>query len=175
MKRIVTAGLLVLVLLVPGRRALAQVAEGKNDVFTDLFLLTAKPTDGAGERETSFNWTTSYARFLTDRLGAGPIFRIVKDPHQGANGYVGGLVRYHFGAADAQIIPFVEFNASHSFGNESDSPDMQIMGGLVIPMGRTGGRFRIAPYYYRQFLDEGETGEKWFRSWGVTFGAGLLF
>ena len=145
-------------------------------MFTNLFFLTSKATDDAAERATSFSWNASYARFLTDRLAVGPLFGIFKDPHVDATGYAGGLVRYHFGDRSSRFIPFAELNASRTLNDPfANFSDIQLMGGVVIPMGRSGGRFRVATYYYRAFYDEDRTGYDSYKSFGLTWGAGLLF
>ena len=42
-------------------------------------------------------------------------------------------------------------------------------------MGKSGGRFRIAPYYYRAFYDAQQSGYSYFHSFGVSWSVGLLF
>jgi hypothetical protein len=173
MKRLAVMGAIVLAL---GTPAQAQIAPGRNEAFVDVFALSAKPTGDAGDRENSLAWRTQYSRFVTDRLSMGPLFTTFKDPGRDATGNVGGLVAYHLGGLDAHAIPFVEFNATHSFGDPLDNFfDLQILAGLKFPLGGRGGRIRIAPYYYRAFYDESKTGFDAFQSWGINWGVGLLF
>jgi hypothetical protein len=176
MKGMVLSALVVAAWLGAPGESSAQVAQGKNDISTFLFLQSSKPTDDAGDRETFFDWRLAYARFLTDRFAVGPLFGIFHPPGGETSSNIGGLVRYHFGDTDAAVIPFAEFNTAYSINDPVDNfGDIQILGGVVLPMGRTGGRFRIAPYYYRAFYDEEESGIPEFSSFGVTFGVGLLF
>lgn len=169
---------LLLFLFTASSTAFAQaIAEGKNELSTDLIFVTSKPTeDVGGDRTSRTSWRVAYGRFITDRLAIGPLFRIVKDPGASTTGYVGGLARYHFGDLNRRWIPLVEVSSARSMNDPSGNyTDVQFLGGIMVPMGATGGRFRVGPYYYRAFYDEDETGYSNFSSFGVSWSVALLF
>jgi len=171
MKRMVSLVLVATMMLGFCTNTSAQTqSQVKNDLYTDVFFITSKPSNDRADTITRFDWQTSYARFLTDRLAVGPIFGIFKPNDDEANGYVGALVRYHFADTFGRVIPFVEVNGSRSV-NYQDLTDVEVRAGVILPMGRTGGRFRIAPYYYKGFYEGDDT----FQSFGISWGVGLAF
>ena len=170
--------IVLLVTLSASSTAFAQaVAEGKNELSTDLLFITSQPTgDAAGDRTTRTSWRLSYGRFITDRIAVGPLFRVVKDPGGSTTGYIGGLGRYYFGDLHRRWIPTVEISSARSMNDPAGNyTDVQFLGGITVPMGSTGGRFRVGPYYYRAFYDEAETGYSNFSSFGVSWSVALLF
>jgi hypothetical protein len=155
-----------------------SVAKGKNEVTTDVFFISSKPSGDAidAERSTTAELTVGYARFVTDRVAVGPLFRISKATDADTSGYVGGLGRFYFGDLAKRAIPFAEVNSTRSFNDPfGDFTDVQLMAGVMFPLGSSGGRFRIAPYYYRAFYDEAETGYSNYQSFGISWSVGLLF
>ena len=178
MKRLGITGLLLAAACSVATSASAQaVAKGKNEVYADLFFITAKSTGDVDEdRSTSAEVTLAYARLLTDRFAAGPLFRIAKSSGNDTLGYVGGQARYYFGDLSNRAIPFVEINSTRSYNEPvADYNDLQLRAGVMIPLGPTGGRLRISPYYYRAFYNEALTGYSSYQSFGISWGVGLLF
>ena len=176
MKRLGMAGLLMLAVCTTATNASAQaIAQGKNEVSTDVFFITSKATgDGDAERFTEVEWLVGYARFLTDRLAVGPLFRIAKATGREADGYVGGQGQFYFGDLTRRAIPFVEINSTKSFKGDFGYSDVQLLAGVMLPMGSTGGRFRVAPYFYKAFYDESDGGGS-FQAFGISWSVALLF
>ena len=176
MKRLGMAGLLMLAVCTTATNASAQaIAQGKNEMSTDLFFITTKGTgDVEAERFTQIEWSVAYARFFTDRFAAGPLFRLAKSKGSEADGYVGGQGQFYFGDLTRRAIPFVELNGTKSFKGEFGYSDVQFLAGLMMPMGSTGGRFRVAPYFYKTFYDESDGGGS-FQAFGISWSVALLF
>ena len=170
----------VLATLMLGARsnAFAQAIEsGKDEVDTD-FTFSASTLSGVdANRTTQYSWRLTYGHFLSDRFALGPVFAIRTDENNGGTPYnIGGLARFYLGDLDAHAIPFIEASSTRSFNQayDLDYTDLQVSAGLVFPMGKTGGRFRVAPYYYRQFYGDA-AGYDYFHSFGVSWSVGLLF
>ena len=157
--------------------ALAQaVGAGKNELGTELTFHSSKLSSDDADRSTSLDWTVSYGRFLTDGFAAGPVFRIAKNNDTDAFGYLGGVGRYYFGDLNGRFLPVAEVSVARSMNDPSaDYTDLQVFGGVVVPMGASGARFRVGPYFYRAFYDEDETGYSNFQSFGVSWSVALLF
>ena len=177
-RTIVTAALVAIALLFASSASAQAIAQGKNEVATDFEFSSSRLTGIDTERATDYHWRISYGRFLTDRFAAGPLFAIQKDNNNAVTPYnIGGLVRFYLGDRDGRAIPFIEGSSTRGMNRPFDTnfTDVQIGAGLMFPMGRSGGRFRIAPYYYRAFFDEQTTGYSYFHSFGVSWSVGLLF
>lgn len=154
------------------------VAKGKNELSGDVFFITSKLSGDAvdAERSTTAEWTVGYARLVTNRLAVGPLFRFAKTNGADATGYVGGQGRFYFGDLTKRVIPFAEVNSTRGFNDPiANYTDLQLMAGVMIPLGPTGGRIRITPYYYRAFYDEAAFGYSNYQSLGVSWSIGLLF
>lgn len=171
--------LLVMLILATGSSAFAQaIAEGMNEVSTDFSLNTSTLSGVDANRTTELSWRLTYARFLSDRFAAGPVVAIRHDPASDVEAFsVGGLARVHFGDRGGRAIPFVEASSTRSFNEPfgMNRTDVQVSGGLVFPMGASGGRLRVAPYYYRAFYDLQEVPFSYFHSFGVSWSVALLF
>lgn len=162
--------------VVPSDAFAQAVAKDKNELTTEIFVISTKTNSDDSERSSQAQWTTSYARFWTNRFAAGPLFKVAKSSGSDTLGYVGAQGRYYFGNLDARAIPMVEISSSRSFNDPTaDSTDLQLLAGLTFPMGGSGGRFRIAPYYYHAFYDEAKTGYSNFHSFGISWSVALLF
>lgn len=178
MKRLGLTGLLLAVVFGMATDANAQaVAKGKNELSLDANVVTAKETgEGDHERITASELGGAYARFVTDRLAVGPVVTMAKASGSGATASLGGLARYYLGDLTKRAIPVVEINSTRSLNDPlSNYTDLQVSAGLMIPMGSTGGRLRIAPYYYRAFYDEAVTGYSSYQSFGISWRVALLF
>jgi hypothetical protein len=179
MKRLGLTGLLMLAACSVAADASAQaIAKGKNEVTTDVFFITSKLSGDNvdADRSTTTDLTLAYARLVTDRLAVGPLVRIAKTNGQDATGYLGGQGRFYFGDLAKRAIPFAEVNSTRSINDPfGDYTDVQLMAGLMFPLGSSGGRFRVSPYYYRAFYDEAVTGYSNYQSFGVSWSIGLLF
>ena len=166
-------------LMLSGSNAFAQaIASGKNEVETD-FTFTSSTLSGVdSNRTTEYSWRLTYGRFVSDRIALGPVFAIRSEETSDTTPMnIGGLARFYLGDPDHRVIPFVEASSTRTFNQpfDHDYTDLQISGGLLFPMGASGGRFRIAPYYYRAFYDAQQTGFSYFHSFGVSWSVGLLF
>lgn len=174
-----TIAVLAILLLTAGSNAFAQaVASGKNEVETDFTFSSSTPTGVDSNRTTGYSWRLTYGRFLTDRIAIGPVFAIHSDERNDATPFnLGGLARFYVGDPDGRAIPFVEVSSTHAFNQffDEDYTDIQVSAGWLFPMGKSGGRFRIAPYYYRAFYDAQQSGYSYFHSFGVSWSVGLLF
>jgi len=176
--RLTIAGLAIL-LLTAGSNAFAQaVASGKNEVETDFTFSSSTLTGVDSNRTNDYRWRLTYGRFITDRFAIGPVFSIRNDERNNTKPVnIGGLARFYIGDPDGRAIPFVEVSSTRTFNQviEPNYIDLQVSAGLVFPMGDTGGRFRIAPYYYHSSHDALITGYSYFHSFGVSWSVGLLF
>lgn len=178
MKRLGLTGLLLALVFGIGTDARAQaVAKGKNELSLDASVVTVKDTgEGDHARVTVSQLSGSYSRFVTDRLAVGPVLGVSTMSDSDTTGSLGGLARYHFGDLTKRAIPLVEIRSTRSLNDPlSNCTDVQVLAGLLIPMGSTGGRFRIAPYYYRAFYDEAVTGFSSYQSFGISWRIALLF
>lgn len=159
--------------------AAQSIAKGKNELAGDVSFSTTKPTGEANEdadRFTSADLGVAYSRYVTDRLAVGPLFGISKAKGSEATGYLGGLGRYHFGDLSRRAVPIVEMRVSRSLNDAfANYTDLQLLAGVMFPMGSTGGRFRVTPYYYKAFYNEAESGVSDFQSFGISWGVALLF
>ncbi|HEX6164538.1 MAG TPA: hypothetical protein VFZ31_14305 [Vicinamibacterales bacterium] len=174
----ITAALVVIMLSASATARAQAIEAGKNEVETDFSLTSSKWSGIDSNRTTEFNWRITYGRFVSDRIAIGPVFGIRNDVNTGSKPFnAGGLVRFYFGDGRGAAIPFVEATSTRAFNQafEMDYTDLQISGGLVFPMGESGGRFRVAPYYYRAFFDPDLHGFSHFHSFGVSWSVGLLF
>jgi hypothetical protein len=154
------------------------VVANKNEIGTDFTFSSSTFTGVDSNRTAEYRWSVSYGRFLTERFAVGPVFAIRNDVHGDQTPMnVGGLARFYFNDRDAGAIPFVEAAGTRSFHYQfdMDHTDLQVSGGLVFPMGDTGGRFRVAPYYYRAFYDADLVGHSYVHSFGVSWSVALLF
>lgn len=183
MKRLGLTGLVLVVVFGMGTDANAQaaktpaVAKGMNELALDLSMVTAKETgEVETDRVTQSNLGGAYARLVTNRFAVGPVFGVSKSNGSDATAYLGGQVRYYLGDLTKRAIPMVEFSSTRTLNDPlANSTDLQVMAGLMFPMGTTGGRIRIAPYYYRSFHDEAVTGYSHFQSFGISWRIALLF
>jgi hypothetical protein len=174
-----TVAVLAMLMLAAGSEAFAQaIASGKNEVETDFTFSASTLTGVDSNRTTEYSWRLNYGRFLTDRFAIGPVFAIRSDEGNDSTPFnIGGLARIYVGDPDGHAIPFVEASSTRAFNQlfDDDYTDVQVSAGLVFPMGKSGGRFRIAPYYYRAFYDAQQSGYSYFHSFGVSWSVGLLF
>jgi hypothetical protein len=154
------------------------VAAGKNELETNVALSSSKLSGVDANRTTEYLWGVTYARFLSNRFAIGPVFEIHNDPDNGLTPYnIGGLARLYLGNPSRSSIPFLEAASTRAFNQLFDYnyTDFRLSGGLLFPMGSSGGRFRIAPYYYRALYDDQVTGYGYSHSFGVSWSVGLLF
>ena len=166
-------------LLMSVSNAYAQaLAAGKNEVETDFSFSTATYSGVDSNRTTDYSFRLSYGRFLTDRFAIGPLFSIRRDVNNATTPInVGGVARYYFVNGDALAIPFVEGSSTRTINDAfvMDHYDVRASAGLVFPIGESGGRFRVAPYYRRAFHDALINGYSYDHSFGVSWSVGLLF
>jgi hypothetical protein len=177
--RLHVVAVLAMLMLATGSNAFAQaVASGKNEVETDFTFNSSTLTGVDSNRTNDYRWRITYGRLIGDRVAIGPVFTIRNDGYNNSKPMnIGGLARVYVGDLDGRAIPFVELASTRTFNQvfEPNYLDLQVSAGLVFPMGDTGGRFRIAPYYYRSFHDALINGYSYFHSFGVSWSAGLLF
>ena len=177
--RLVRAAMIALLACGAPSVASAQVIEaGKNEISTDFTFNSSMLSGVDSNRTTDYRWSLSYGRFLTDRFAVGPVFTIENSPNNDVRPFnIGGLGRFYFGDRDGQALPFVEVASTRAFNRVFDMnfTDVQVSGGVMFPMGRSGARFRVAPYYYRAFYDEQLFGISYSHAFGVSWSVALLF
>jgi hypothetical protein len=167
----------MLALLTFGAVSSALAQQEKNEIATDVTILSRKPSgDNTQPRVHVTSWEISYARFLAQRLAAGPLFKVTTVTRDRASWYFGGLGRLYFADQDARAIPVVEVNAVRSVHDRFvDHTAIQVLGGVAFPMGKSGGRFRIGPYYTKTFYEHDATGLDSSDSFGFSWNVSLLF
>lgn len=177
MKRMWLVGLLALAACTVATSAFAQaVAKGQNEVNGDVFIITTKPSEDGAERFTRKEFNLSYARLVTDRLAVGPRVGVVQTSDQDTSGHLGVQARYYFANLSGRAIPFAEVNTNRTFGVPvANDTDLTVLAGLMFPIGNTGGRIRVNPYYYRIFFDEDKVGYSNFQAFGISWSVGLRF
>ena len=116
-----------------------------------------------------------YARFVTNRVSVGPLLDIYKTTGSDATAGIGGSVAYHFRPLSAAVIPFVEATSSKGLGTGNYNADMQLIGGLKVPLGSSGARLKFGPYFYRAWYDQAKNGFDSFESIGFSWNVGLLW
>lgn len=176
--RVRTTAVLMMLLTGVSNGYAQAVAAGKNEVETDFSFSTATYSGIDSNRTTDYSLRFAYGRFLTDRFAIGPLFTIRRDLDNLVTPInLGGVARYYFVNGDALAIPFVEGSSSRTINEafEMDHYDVQASAGLVFPIGESGGRFRVAPYYRRAFYDRLINGYSYQHSFGVSWSVGLLF
>ena len=168
----VTSVAVLAMLLSCASNALAQHA--KNEVATSVSILSRTISDNDLRRTTVSSSTLSYAWFFTERFAAGPIFRVRTVTGAQTSWYFGGLGRVYCRDQDAAVIPVLEANVVRSLHDlYEEQTTIQALAGLVFPMGTSGARIRIAPYYSRTiYRDDGPPS---FNGFGVSWNVSLLF
>ncbi len=156
--------------------AFAQIHKGKNEAYAGISLSTARNNGNGADRITVVDWRTDYERFVTARLAVGPELFISKRTGTDVDVLLGGVIAYHFGNLDGRVIPFAELNGGFGFGSDSSAKsDVRVIGGIKIPLGRSGARLKVGPYYYRASYDRDKVGYDSFKSFGITWNVGLLW
>lgn len=177
MKGMRLVGLLMLaVSSVPGSAFAQAVAKGQNEMNGDAFVITTKPSEDGAERFSRQEFNLSYARLVTDRLAVGPRVGVSKAGDQDVTGHIGVQARYYFANLSGRAIPFAEVNTTRTFNVPvANETDLTVLAGLMFPIGNTGGRIRINPYYRRVFFDEDKVGYSNYQSFGISWSVGLRF
>ena len=159
-----------------GTPAFAQVLKGKNEANAGISLSTAKNNGTGADRINVVDWRTDYQRFVTDRLAVGPELFITNRTGNDRDVLIGGVIAYHFGNLDGRVIPFVELNSGVGFGSDSSAKsDVRVIAGIKLPLGRSGARFKVGPYFYRASYDLDKAGYDSFKSFGISWNIGLLW
>ena len=156
-----------------GTHAVAQ--QEKNELATDVSIMSRTISGSDLRRVNVTSSTLSYAWFFNERFAAGPIFRVRTVTGGRTSWYFGGLGRVYFRDQDAAVIPVVEVNGVRSLHDlYVEQTTIQALAGLVFPMGTSGARFRIAPYYSRTIY-HANGGPPSFNGVGVSWNVSLLF
>lgn len=168
--------MVVLAMLLLGAPPNTFAQQDKNELSTDVTILSRKVSgDNESPRANVTSSKLSYAWFFTERLAAGPVVKVTTVTGGGAAWYFGGLGRVYFRDQDAAVIPVVEVNGVRSLHDRyEDQTTFQALAGLVFPMGTSGARFRIAPYYSRTIYQD-DSGLPSFDGFGLSWNVSLLF